>query len=529
MRTEVMEGTLDDFDLSSVLQAVSIGRQHTGVELFDETGNVVGTVVLKSGKILAANTGSLSGIDAVTTLLRARGRQRFAVYRTEPSTDTRSPVGSVGEVLLKMMRAEGEEPDRIAVMEGSLSEFDLGAVLQVISLGRQLTNVEVFDRNGAIVGKLEMKAGRLVSATSGPLVGLDALARVIRTPRDGRFAVYRSRREVGEQNLGSLAHIMAKLGEIDDQWEGSESNTQSRDGVAKTVQESRAETGGVMLDEHAPRSARSFFPPQAAKRGAAPAREVPVICVTSPKGGSGKTTVTLNLGVALARQGKRVVLVDTDYNGMLLALNAQGRTGGGAFDVLAGKARLSDVAIQTRIPGLRILPSGEPTSATGPSTAAWKYLYDEARAQADIILVDTSAGVHGWTAAVCAAASQALVVVPAEPAALRALPLHLQRLESLGSTPPAIVGIVLNFLDFRAGVSLDVLKQLCSGPSAALVFDVPIARSAAFMEAVARGVPLCRGERADTPTIGWVFEMLASSIQDRLGMTHPLLEDAPLL
>ena len=37
-----------------------------------------------------------------------------------------------------------------------------------------------------------------------------------------------------------------------------------------------------------------------------------VIVITSGKGGVGKTTTTANLGVGLAKRGKKVVLVDTD-------------------------------------------------------------------------------------------------------------------------------------------------------------------------------------------------------------------------
>lgn len=42
------------------------------------------------------------------------------------------------------------------------------------------------------------------------------------------------------------------------------------------------------------------------------------IAVANQKGGTGKTATTLSLGVALARRGRRVLLVDTDPQGDLV-------------------------------------------------------------------------------------------------------------------------------------------------------------------------------------------------------------------
>jgi cellulose biosynthesis protein BcsQ len=49
-------------------------------------------------------------------------------------------------------------------------------------------------------------------------------------------------------------------------------------------------------------------------------RKVPVIAVVNLKGGVGKTTIAANLGAVLAVQNRRVLLIDTDYQGTLTSL-----------------------------------------------------------------------------------------------------------------------------------------------------------------------------------------------------------------
>ena len=71
-----------------------------------------------------------------------------------------------------------------------------------------------------------------------------------------------------------------------------------------------------------------------------------VICVSSAKGGVGKSTVAVNVSLALARMGKRTGILDTDIFGpsipRLLDLSSRGGGGGEGDDGGGREPRLSD-------------------------------------------------------------------------------------------------------------------------------------------------------------------------------------------
>jgi chromosome partitioning protein len=84
------------------------------------------------------------------------------------------------------------------------------------------------------------------------------------------------------------------------------------------------------------------------------------ICVLNQKGGVGKTTTTVNLGAALARAGRRVVLVDLDPQGNLsthLSLEV-GEGEPSSYSVLVGEHTIEQAMRRTSIRGLSVVPTG---------------------------------------------------------------------------------------------------------------------------------------------------------------------------
>ena len=85
------------------------------------------------------------------------------------------------------------------------------------------------------------------------------------------------------------------------------------------------------------------------------------LLVTSPAAGEGKTTVALNLALALAESGESVTVVDADLRGSRLADRLGLRASPGFADVLKGGATVADVIQPWGESGVRVLVAGPPT------------------------------------------------------------------------------------------------------------------------------------------------------------------------
>jgi flagellar biosynthesis protein FlhG len=149
-------------------------------------------------------------------------------------------------------------------------------------------------------------------------------------------------------------------------------------------------------------------------------RDARVVAVTSGKGGVGKTSVSVNLAVALAKSGGRTLLVDHDLGtanaNILLGLEAEATIG----DLIARDGSLADIW-KTGPAGLAFLPGHHGTClGTRLSGADRRHLGRSLRPYAgrfDHVVVDTGAGVSADVLATVAASDLVLVVLGDEPTA----------------------------------------------------------------------------------------------------------------
>lgn len=147
-----------------------------------------------------------------------------------------------------------------------------------------------------------------------------------------------------------------------------------------------------------------------------------IIVVTSGKGGVGKTTVTSNLGMAIARLGRRVALVDADFGlrNLDLLLGLENRVVYTAIDVLAGQCRLDQALVKDkRQEGLVLLPAAQSRTKESISPGHMKKLVAALAEKYDYVIIDSPAGIELGFQNAIAAAKEALIVTTPEIAAVR--------------------------------------------------------------------------------------------------------------
>ncbi|KEQ22575.1 MULTISPECIES: septum site-determining protein MinD [Paenibacillus] len=146
------------------------------------------------------------------------------------------------------------------------------------------------------------------------------------------------------------------------------------------------------------------------------------IVITSGKGGVGKTTTSANIGTALALQGKKVVMVDTDIGlrNLDVVMGLENRIIYDLIDVAEGRCRLPQALVKDkRFDELYMLPAAQTKDKHAISPESVRQIVVELKRDFDFVIIDCPAGIEQGFKNAVAGADKAIVVTTPENAAVR--------------------------------------------------------------------------------------------------------------
>ena len=145
-----------------------------------------------------------------------------------------------------------------------------------------------------------------------------------------------------------------------------------------------------------------------------------IITVTSGKGGVGKTNTSVNMALAYARLGKKVVVMDADLGlanvNVMLSIVPKYTL----YHVIRKQKTMKEI-IQTTDYGIQIVAGASGVSKIANLTEEERQNFIselESLSNADIIIIDTSAGVSSNVLDFVAAADDAVIITTPEPTAI---------------------------------------------------------------------------------------------------------------
>lgn len=204
------------------------------------------------------------------------------------------------------------------------------------------------------------------------------------------------------------------------------------------------------LDTYAPR-AEAFRVLRTNLQFIDPDAQHKVFVVTSSLPSEGKTTTAVNLALALAEGGEKVVLVEGDLRRPKISEYMRVESAVGLTTVLIGKIPLADAVQLSATDGLSILTSGStpPNPAELLKSESMSAVVAALRGSHDIVLIDAPPLLPVTDGALLAAqADGALLVVRHGKTTTDQLTLAVDRLEAVGATP---VGVIFNMTPAKGG------------------------------------------------------------------------------
>ncbi len=253
------------------------------------------------------------------------------------------------------------------------------------------------------------------------------------------------------------------------------------------------------------------------------------VVIASQKGGVGKTTVALNLAVALAERGTRTLLVDLDPQGAIgLSLAKADTELPGLAELITGQSTPEEAVMVTRLSGLSMLPRGRLDAtdvASFEEEVARPGVLDEAlrsvETACEVVIIDTPSGLGRVTTAALNAAEFALLAFQTESLALRSIGQGLRVLEHVQETTNArlhLLGILPTLVERDRPGTHAVLSEMWNGFPDTLETVIP--RTEAFARASALGIPVGFLAGGAGGPEARRFELLADELEARMNRLH---------
>jgi len=197
-----------------------------------------------------------------------------------------------------------------------------------------------------------------------------------------------------------------------------------------------------------------------------------IIALVNQKGGVGKSTTAVNLGAALAVEGRRVLVVDCDPQGNTTTGFGVDKHGmqRDIYNVLLQEASIDDVAVPTEIETLTLVPATinlagaeiELVSALSRETRLRQAILPIA-SRYDFVLIDCPPSLGLLTINALTAAEEAIIPVQAEYYALEGLSqltAVVRRVREALNPSLHVSGVLVTMFDGRTRLAMEVLDEL---------------------------------------------------------------------
>ena len=222
-----------------------------------------------------------------------------------------------------------------------------------------------------------------------------------------------------------------------------------------------------------------------------------VIVITSGKGGVGKTTTNANIGTALAKAGKKVVMIDTDLGlrNLDLLLGLENRIVYTIVDVVEERCKLKQALVKDKKnPNLCLLAAAQTRDKTAVTEEQLKNICEELKKDFDFILVDCPAGIEQGFQNAVAGASEAIVVTTPEMSAVRDADRIIGLLEAkeeIKSYKLLINRVRPNLIKSNDMMSVDDVVEILSAP---LIGIIP--EDTGIITSTNKGEPIVNDEKS---------------------------------